>query len=97
MVQFDVYEPRTGAFLLDAQSNWLLINTSRVVIPLLTAGSLPPTKHLTPAVSTDGSAYIAVTHQLFTVRARGLGRPVANLAAYRGDINCALDLLVTGF
>lgn len=97
MAQFDVYEPRKGAFLLDVQSDWLLVRASRVVIPLHAAGSLPPIMHLTPAVSIDGSAYIVVTHQLFTIRARGLGRPVANLAAYRDDIVRALDFLITGF
>lgn len=98
MAKYDVYpSPGGGGFAVDLQTDLLAGLTTRVVAPLLPAGSAPtPAKLLNPVVEIDGDAHVMVTQFLSAVPARPLGSPVANLAA-ADEITRALDLLFQGF
>src|SRR5579863_3624990 len=105
MAQFAVYKnrnPRTRAtfpFLVDVQTELLDELQTRVVIPLTKAASLTrkPLRHLTPAVTFDGAAYVLMTPQLAGVARSELGDPVGSVSRQRHDILAALDFLLAGF
>ena len=102
MPQFDVYENTDDAtrraypYFVDIQSDLLDTLNSRVAIPL---GNIEGQKYpqtLCPNVELQGAAYVLLTHQLASVRAGNLGKPVGSLADQRDMIVAAIDLLVTG-
>ncbi len=104
MAQFDVHRnpnPATKAaipFLLDVQSDLLGPLATRVVVPLYSAAALKGAalKTLMPAFQVGGRAVVMATPELAGVPKRNLGAVVAALAAQRGVILAALDLLITG-
>src|SRR5688572_7714215 len=99
MAQFDVYrgpQPKTFPLLVDVQPALLAGLGSRVVIPMLRLdryGARPIT-HLHPVVDIDGTAYVVMAHELAAIPATALIKPVATLAAHRGALLRALDLLL---
>ncbi len=105
MPQFSVYRnknPRTRAsfpLLVDVQTELLEELNTRVVIPLTKVAALTkkPLRHLTPAVTFEGVAYLLMTPQLAGIARTELGEPVGSLARQRQDILAALDFLLTGF
>jgi toxin CcdB len=102
---FSVYRnknPRTRAsfpLLVDVQTELLEELQTRVVIPLtkVTGLTKKPLRHLTPAVTFEGAAYVLMTPQLAGIARAELGEPVGSLARQRHDILAALDFLLTGF
>jgi toxin CcdB len=104
MPQFAVYRnpnPATAGdypLLVDVQSDLLADLATRVVIPLcpaeLIAGRLVRT--LMPVVDVAGDGYALLTPQLAGIARKQLGEAVGSLAASRGEIIAALDLLLTG-
>jgi toxin CcdB len=104
MPQFAVYRnpnPATAGdypLLVDVQSDLLADLATRVVIPLcpaaLLAGRL--VKTLMPVVDVTGDGYALLTPQLAGIPRKQLGEAVGSLAASRGEIIAALDLLLTG-
>jgi toxin CcdB len=99
MPRFDLYPaPGSPGFFLDVQTDLLHGFTTRVVIPVLPAGTVPsPVAALTPAVSVDGQAHVLATHLLSAVPVAALKAPVGNLAGEADAITRALDMLFQGF
>jgi len=104
MAQYDVYRNTNPAsraripFLLDVQTDLLESLETRVVIPLcrpeLLKGKLAD--RLNPVFVIEGRKFAMLTPQLAGVSGKLLGGPVVSLAAERGAIIAALDLLITG-
>lgn len=103
MAQFSVYQntnastKKTFPFLLDIQSDLLNDLRTTVVIPLSPlSSSEKPISRLCPIVEIDAKKYVAMSQQLAGVERKILGKPVADLLAYRSDIIAALDFLISG-
>lgn len=104
MPQFDVYrnpnpDTRAGVpFMLDVQHGLLADLSTRVVVPLCPAAAMRSTrvKTLMPEFEVDGGRYVMLTPQLAGISGKQMGKVVENLAAHRGEIMAALDLLLTG-
>jgi toxin CcdB len=99
MARFDLYtEPGGFGFLLDVQTDLLQGFTTRIVIPVLPAESVPaPAGALTPTVDVEGRRYLLATQLLSAVPAAMLKAPVGNLSSHADAITRALDLLFQGF
>jgi toxin CcdB len=105
MSQFAVHEngnARTRAevpFLLDVQADVLSVLATRVVVPLYRAETpgIKPMAQLTPLLRFQGKALVAMVPELAGVPRQALGPAVGDLAASRGEIIRAMDLLLTGF
>jgi toxin CcdB len=99
MARFDLYlEPDGAGFLLDVQTDLLHGFTTRVVIPVLPAESIPvPIATLTPAVEVGGRRHLIATPLLSAVPAAMLKVPVGNLSHDADAITRALDMLFQGF
>jgi len=101
MAQFDVHRnPRAGLYplLVDVQADLLSSLTTRVVVPLVPRkrySGKPPTK-LTLMATLRGVEYVLVVPELAAIPKSALGEVVGSLAARRGDLVAALDLLLTG-
>ena len=99
MARFDIHRPRDSAapYLLDVQSELLDHLRTRVVIPLLPPGAVPPDlRDLHPRLVVGGTELLAATQLLAAVKRHELGPVVANAADQRDTITRALDLLLTG-
>ncbi|MDP2430485.1 MAG: CcdB family protein [Pseudomonadota bacterium] len=104
MSQFDVYRnpnPGTRAgvpLLLDVQHDLLADLSTRLVVPLCPVDAMRDTrvKTLMPIFEVDGVRYLMLTPQLAGISRKQAGNVVGNLAAHRGEIMAALDLLLTG-
>jgi toxin CcdB len=99
MARFDLYaEPGGAGFLLDVQTDLLHGFTTRVVIPVLPAESIPtPIRALTPAVEIGGRRHLVATQLLSAVPAAMLKVPVGNLSRHADAITRALEMLFQGF
>jgi toxin CcdB len=94
--------PKTSAtvpFLLDVQSEVLSVLGTRVVVPLYRpeAIGVQAMSRLTPVVLVQGQPLVAMVPELAGIPTRELGKAVGDLAAARGEILQAIDLLLTGF
>ena len=104
MAQFSVHKnpnARSRAeipFLLDIQADLLAVLATRVVVPLYRPEALgaPAMTRLTPVLRFQGRALVAMVPELAGIARRDLGPVVGDLAAARGDLLQALDLLLTG-
>jgi len=104
MAQFDVYRNPNPAsrsripYLLDVQSELLDSLATRVVVPLCRPEVLgsKPAERLNPQFELEGRKVLMLTPELAGVPRKALGERVASLAAGRGDIIAALDLVFTG-
>lgn len=104
MAQFTVHRNPEAAsratvpYLLDVQSDLLADLGTRAVVPLYTAVAMKGrvTRTLTPQFEVEGRQVVMVTPQIAGVTLKHLGPAVGSLAAERGLIIAALDLLITG-
>jgi len=99
MARFDLYHLSRGrgGYVVDVQSPLLDHLVSRVVVPLRRRADLMPIADLHAEIDFGDTVYVLVTHAVFAVPRRELGRAVGNLAAYRDEIARALDVLLVGF
>jgi len=101
MAQFDVHRnPKGGAYplLVDVQAELLSRLATRVVVPLVAMrrhGARPITR-LNPVVRFKDTDYVLLFQELAAIPATALGEVVGSLAARRGELVAALDLLFTG-
>ncbi len=105
MAQYSVHEnrnSRTNAaipFLLDVQSEVLSVLSTRVVVPLYRpeTADVHSLSRLTPMVQFQGQPLVVMVPELAGISLRELGPVVGDLAASRGEVLQAIDLLLTGF
>jgi toxin CcdB len=99
MARFQLFDNLNGeGFLLDVQSDFLDIAHTRVVVPLLPAGAVPPAlPRLHPVFQVEGRSHVMATHLIAAVPVEVLARPRGDLAAQRDAITAALDMLFYGF
>lgn len=99
MARFDLYHLSRGrgGYVVDVQASHLDQLESRVVAPLRRRSDSVPITELHPELDIDAERYVLMTHAVFAVPRRDLGRPVGTLTAYRDAITRALDILLTGF
>ncbi|MEO0681432.1 MAG: CcdB family protein [Pseudomonadota bacterium] len=96
-MRLDIYRSSDG-FLLDLQADLLDDYRTRVVAPLLPAGSTPPPlNRLNPILDWDDGRWVLATHLLAAAPVASLGRPVGRVKGAEFDVTRALDLLFTGF
>lgn len=98
MARYDVYRTRNEiGYLLDVQNDLIDNLNTRVVVPLLPLGSMPPTvKRLHPIFEIEGRRFVMATHLLAAVTTNELSGKTANLLKHHDDIIRALDLLFQG-
>ncbi len=105
MAAFCVFQnlnPRTRMavpYLLDVQSDLFSVLGTRVVVPLYLseAAGVQVMSRLTPLVSFLGQSLVVMVPELAGIPRRELGPVSGDLAASRGEILQAIDLLLTGF
>jgi toxin CcdB len=104
MAQFHVYENQSKAsrkaypYLLDIQSNLLDELRTTAVVPLspFSQSAKAAITRLTPVVSFQGKSWVVLTPQIAGVDRNHVGKLVADLTPYRGEIVAALDFLISG-
>ncbi|MDO7841563.1 CcdB family protein [Sphingomonas immobilis] len=97
MAQFDVYEVRSGQYLIDCQSDLLSHLESRFTVPLSTASDgRQAIGRFHPHFVVEGITMMMVTELAGAIPARALGRRVGSLIAQEYEIKAALDMLVSG-
>ena len=86
-------------YLLDIQNELLSTLETRVVVPLYlkSSASIHPISRLTPVVSFQNKALVAMVPELAGIARRDLGVSVGEMSAHRDEMIAALDLLFTGF
>ena len=105
MGQFSVHaNPDPGSraeipFLLDGQAEVVDALATRVVVPLyrLEGARSRVMTRLTPVLSFQGEALVAMVPELAGLPRRRLGPELGDLVQARVELLGALDLLVTGF
>jgi toxin CcdB len=84
-------------FLLDIQANLLADLQTRVVVPLIRAGSFGRrARRLHPQFTIDGQDVVMATHLVAAVRKQTLGDAVASLQDERDIVLNAIDVLWSG-
>jgi toxin CcdB len=102
LMQCDVHRNTDDAsgeipFLLDIQANLLGDLQTRVVVPLIRAGSFGRrATRLHPRFTIDGQDVVMATHLVAAVRKQGLGGVVASLRNERDIVLNAIDVLWSG-
>ncbi|NGO49820.1 CcdB family protein [Allomesorhizobium camelthorni] len=99
MARYDLFSS-VGAegYLLNVQTDLLDHLKTRVVIPLLPAGTTPPpVKRLNPIFEIGGQKYVLATQLLSAVPVQELTRREDSLSRYHDQIVGALDMLFQGF
>jgi toxin CcdB len=103
MAQFMVYANANAAsrkrvpYLLDVQSDLIDAMESRVMVPLMAAGTVEPViGSLMPGFVVAGAPVVMHTAQLAGVPRRVIGEQVHDLSGERQAIMAALDFLVSG-
>jgi toxin CcdB len=84
-------------YLLDIQANLLAGLPTRVVVPLIRAGSFGRrATRLHPQFTIDGQDVVMATHLVAAVRKQTLGDVVASLQDERDIVLSAIDVLWSG-
>jgi len=99
MARFQIFDNRDGdGYLLDVQSDLLDIARTRVIVPLLPAGQVPPAiARLHPVFAVQGRDHVMATHLIATVPVEILSEPRGELSEHRDVVTAALDMLFSGF
>src|SRR4051794_34239964 len=99
MARYDLYRlPEQTGYLLDVQTDLIDLLQTRVVVPLLPAGSTPqPVRRLNPVFNIGGNSYVMATPLLASVPVAELESSQANLSMHHDQIVAALDMLFQGF
>ena len=99
MARFQLFDNPDGVgYLLDVQSDLLDIARTRVVVPLLPAGKVPPAiPRLHPVFEIEGRSHVMATHLIATVPVEILIGSRGDVSAQRDVVTAALDMLFQGF
>ena len=94
MPQFDVYELKSGALVLDCQADIFEGIGTRFVVPLIPPGEGPPTNsRLHPQFEMNGRALIMMAEFAAAIRTSELRTNVGSLAHEHFRIIGAIDTL----
>lgn len=95
--QFDLYRMRSGGLVVVLQSDLLDELRTRVVAPLVPAGSVTRVLQvLNPAVTVGEAEFLVMPQLAATLTLAELGQKVGSLAAMRDAIVRAVDALLSG-
>ncbi len=99
MSRFDLYQAGSlDEYVLDLQSDYLELQGTRMVAPVLPVSSMPQRAGaLHPEIMIEGRTYCLVTHLLAAVPRSVLRQPKANLSDQADDFTRALDILFQGY
>jgi len=105
MAQFDVYiNPQPGSraqvpYVVDVQSDLLDMLPSRLVMPLMPAGteSKSAPRNLCPYIEVQGNAFVLMPHLCAPVGAKLLRKPIDSARSRASDITAAMDAVLSGF
>ena len=97
MAQFDVHQLSDRTWVVDVQADAIGIETTRVIVPLLTADDdLFANPRISPALPVNGETRLFAAPLITVVRRGDLSPPIASLEPERLVMQSALDLLLTG-
>ncbi|MFT3973379.1 MAG: CcdB family protein [Amaricoccus sp.] len=95
--RFDVFRTPEGTLVTIAQNDLLDAMSTRVVLPLLPAGSgMRPARTLNPEVLVGGEAFVLLPQLAATLTIAALGVHVGSIAAQRDAVTRAIDMLLSG-
>lgn len=92
--RLEVWRVRRGRLVLVVQSDFVDFDTIPVM-PLVSAGSMRPTRDVNPLVDVDGRSYIVVGQQITAVLATELRERVAHLPDIEDKVVKAIDRMLT--
>ncbi|GAK25772.1 CcdB family protein [Serratia liquefaciens] len=102
-MQFTVYHNThpTSAYpyLLDVQSDLIDALSTRLVIPLYPMAKVrtPISARLCPEIEVNGERYLAMTHEMASIRLSQIGDIAGSANEQRNQIKGAIDFLIDGF
>lgn len=96
MPQFDLYRLKSGALVVDLQTDLIGITASRVVAPLRETERYAAFPGLTPRAVFDGVEWIVRVQELAAIPCGEMGAAVGSLAQHRDALKRALDILIDG-
>jgi toxin CcdB len=95
--QFDVFRTTSGVLVVVIQNDLLDAMRTRVVLPLLPAGSAGrPMRGLNPEINFGEETMVLMPQLMATLTIAELGRPVGSLAHFRDAVTRAVDTLLSG-
>jgi toxin CcdB len=95
--QFDVFRTGGGGLVVVIQSDLLDAMRTRVVAPLLPAGTAGrPMRGLNPEISFGEETVVLMPQLLATLTIAELGRPVGSIVHMRDTVTRAVDTLLSG-
>ena len=95
--QFDVFRTAGGVLVVVIQSDLLDAMHTRVVVPLLPAGTAGrPMRGLNPEVTLGEETLVLMPQLIATLTIAELGRPAGSLAHMRDSVTRAVDTLLAG-
>jgi toxin CcdB len=102
MAQFDVFlNPVAAArstypFVMAMQADLAADAVYQMVAPIAARGPFTAGNRLTPKVEVKGKLHVVLVPHMTVLRSRDLTSNVASLAAARGELLAAIDLLFFG-
>jgi toxin CcdB len=97
MQQFDVFRMAGGVLVVVIQSDLLDAMRTRVVAPLLPAGTAGRPMHgLNPEIRFGEETLVLMPQLLATLTIAELGRPAGSIAHMRDTVTRAVDTLLSG-
>jgi toxin CcdB len=95
--QFDVFRMAGGVLVVVIQSDLLDAMRTRVVAPLLPAGTAGrPMRGLNPEIGFGEENLVLMPQLLATLTIAELGRPVGSIAHLRDTVTRAVNMLLSG-
>jgi toxin CcdB len=95
--QFDVFRTAGGVLVVVIQSDLLEAMRTRVVAPLLPAGTAGRSmRGLNPEISFGEETVVLMPQLLATLTIGELGRPLGSIAHLRDTVTRAVDMLLSG-
>lgn len=95
---YEIYPWQEGevTHLLDIQHDMFSDFTTRIVVPLVPAGTFKPLTTLNPTIDVLGIPHTLVPQNMTAVPVSALKNPIATAGPQRTEITAAIDRLFTG-
>lgn len=98
-VYYNTHPTSSYPYLLDVQSDLIDVLSTRLVVPLYLLDKVR-TKipaRLCPEIEVNGERYLAMMHEMASVRLSQMGDIAGNANEQRNQIKGAIDFLIDGF